>query len=195
MATNLSNLDSFFGASHKTDKKEKSSAKDVTNINSIDQIMDLVIKHKISCDPLDIREVVRTVFEIDINETDLGKSVSGFLERIGNRWAIYINKNESEVRKRFTIAHELGHFIYHSDKYVGGGTSIPDQIFFRDYSTNPMEQEANNFAAALLMPEDTFRKYIDEGYDTVSTLADKFQLSTSAIKYRAYKLGLISEYA
>ena len=38
------------------------------------------------------------------------------------------------------------------------------------------------------------KAYIKEGYNTIQLLADKFDLSTSAVRYRVYKLGLISEY-
>jgi Zn-dependent peptidase ImmA (M78 family) len=123
---------------------------------------------------------------------DLGKWDSGFLEKIDDQWCIYINQYESVPRQRFTIAHELGHFILHSDEYAN--TSIHDQIFFRDENTSPMEREANDFASGLLMPKDIFYTYIQEGVNTISALADKFKLSTPAVKYRAYKLGLIPEY-
>jgi Zn-dependent peptidase ImmA (M78 family) len=195
VATDLSNLEAFFGE-QKQSPENNICARVTDNCKcySIPEIMEKVKELKIETEPLDIRKVVEKIFQIDINETDLGRSASGFLERIGNKWCIYINKYDSEVRKRFTIAHELGHFVYHRSEYVSSGTSIPDQIFFRDDRTNPIEREANEFAANLLMPVDKFNAYIDAGLNTVGALADKFQLSTSAIKYRAYKLGLISSY-
>ena len=68
------------------------------------------------------------------------------------------NGNQSPVRQRFTIAHELGHFILHShndpkEVYVDHNT-FP---LFRDENSSTgaslVEQQANAFAAALLMPE------------------------------------------
>ena len=44
------------------------------------------------------------------------------------------------------------------------------------------------------MPEDKFEQYISEGTNTIEKLADKFQLSISAVRYRAYKLKYIQEY-
>jgi Zn-dependent peptidase ImmA (M78 family) len=149
----------------------------------------------IKLEPLDIVAVAKKIFNMNlIDNKDLGKSVSGFLEKINDKWCIYVNKYENEQRKRFTIAHEIGHFVLHKDSYFLNNNYIYDQIFFRDENTSPMEREANNFASDLLMPEDVFNRYIREGFNTISKLADKFKLSTSAVKYRAYKLGLISEY-
>jgi Zn-dependent peptidase ImmA (M78 family) len=192
MATDLSNLDAFFSGK----VQQLTTDHDASPVcNSISEIREEAKLKGISdVNPKTIRKVVNKVFEIQINETDLGRDVSGFLERIGDKWHIYININESEVRKRFTIAHELGHFIFHKDRYAATGTSSPDQIFFRNENNNLIERDANDFAADLLMPEEIFKTYIDEGYNTIDALADKFGLSTSAVKYRAYKLGFLSEY-
>jgi Zn-dependent peptidase ImmA (M78 family) len=192
MATDLSNLEAFFSGN----VQQPTTVPDVPLVcNSISEIRKVAKLKGISdVNPETIREVVRKVFGIQINETDLGRDVSGFLERTGDKWHIFINKNESEARKRFTIAHELGHFVFHKDQYVASGTSSPDQIFFRNENNNPIEKEANDFAANLLMPEEIFKSYINEGYNTIDALADKFGLSTSAVKYRAYKLGFLSEY-
>jgi Zn-dependent peptidase ImmA (M78 family) len=194
MATDLSNVDSFFSNAPQLQtlpvcEEQFYSCNFDDNIN---QIFGKANDLKIEREPLDIRCVVEEIFKIKIDETDLGKDISGFLERIGSKWHIYINKHESELRKRFTIAHELGHFIFHRNQYLSD--SKPDQIFFRDENTNLVEWQANEFAAKLLMPKDTFGKYIKNGCNTIAQLADKFKVSTSAIKYRAYKLGYLTEY-
>ena len=149
---------------------------------------------QIKTTPLDIKAVAEKIFHIEIKEDNFDKGVSGFLERIGGKWCIFINQYESELRKRFTIAHELGHFIKHREKYMLSGSSTPDLIFFRDKTIDPIEKEANDFAADLLMPKDIFIEKIKSGCNTLEKLSEAFQLSTSAVKYRAYKLGIISEY-
>ncbi len=192
MATDLSNLNNFFKEDSPAFSEKKLNDIDV-NINTINEIRKAAREQGIQTTPLDIKSVIEHVFHIKICETDLGKSVSGFLEKIGNSWVIYINKYENEYRKRFTLAHELGHFISHKDNYASGAI-IKDQIFFRDENTDEKEQQANNFAAELLMPEDEFKNFIEKGDNTILKLADRFQLSTAAVRYRAYKLGLISSY-
>jgi Zn-dependent peptidase ImmA (M78 family) len=192
MATDLSNIDSFFNDTHQPQTpalQTKYYAGD-----TIEQILKESSNNNIAQEPIDIRAVVEKIFKIKIVETDLGKSVSGFLEKVGSEWLIYVNILESETRKRFTIAHELGHFIYDRNKYIADASLEPDQIFFRDDNTNPIERRANEFAAELLMPKNTFDDCVKNGCNTIAGLADKFKVSTSAIKYRAYKLGYLSEY-
>jgi len=194
MATNLSNWQNFLNRG--TDASNVGSAsvqQQPQNIKNVDDIWEEALRFKLNRDPLDIRGVVEKIFKLKLQEQDLKKDASGFLEQINDTWCIIVNKYESETRKRFTIAHELGHYVCHRNEY--NSINQYDQIFFRDENTNPMEQEANDFAAKLLMPEHIFYKYIREGHNTINLLAEKFNLSTSAVKYRAYKLGLISEYA
>lgn len=193
MATNLANLDDFFSDDTVRDKKVLLE-QTVENNLSVDNILQKAGELQINTMPLDIKAVATRIFNIEVIEDKFDKGVSGFLERIGGRWCIFINQNENELRKRFTIAHELGHFIKHRDRYMISGSSVPDLIFFRDNTTDPIEKEANDFAADLLMPRDVFIEKIKAGYNTLDKLSETFQLSTSAVKYRAYKLGLISEY-
>lgn len=192
MATDLSNLNNFFRENSSAFSEKKINDIDV-KIKTINEIREKAKEQGIQTTPLDIKSVIEHVFHIKICETDLGKSVSGFLEKIGGSWVIYVNKYENEYRKRFTLAHELGHFISHKDNYASGAI-VKDQIFFRDENTDEKEQQANNFAAELLMPEDEFKSFINKGDNTILKLADRFQLSTAAVRYRAYKLGLISSY-
>lgn len=193
MATNLSNLEDFFSG-NSVSKKKADNNLPIEYASSVSEILEKAKELHINTDPLDIYAVAKNIFHIEIKEDTFDKSVSGFLERIGEKWCIFINQNESSLRKRFTIAHELGHFIKHRDKYMISGSSIPDLIFFRDNTIDPIEKEANDFAANLLMPKDVFIEKIKSGCNTLDKLSEAFQLSTSAVKYRAYKLGLISEY-
>lgn len=193
MATNLTNLDDFFNDTSSESRKTSSSQIAEYSL-SINEILQKAYELHLKVTPLDIKAVAEKIFNIEIREDKFDKGVSGFLERIGGKWCIFINQYESELRKRFTIAHELGHFIKHRDKYMLSGSSTPDLIFFRDKTIDPMEKEANDFAADLLMPKDIFIEKIKSGCNTLEKLSEAFQLSTSAVKYRAYKLGLISEY-
>src|SRR6185437_11369540 len=94
-------------------------------------------------------------------ERTLGHEVSGMLVPLpepldGKRWAIVVNQSHPQTRKRFTIAHELGHLLLH-----GFTTPHADREFivrFRDARSSDgsvlEEIEANQFAAELLMPHD-----------------------------------------
>lgn len=79
-----------------------------------------------------------------------------------------------EGRVRFTIGHELGHYYLHGD-YLRSGKSHNSKADFR--SNDEMEQEADEFAAALLMPIELFRKAVANFRQSVCTLKEVCQLS------------------
>lgn len=147
----------------------------------------------IQTEPINIKKVITDIFGIDVIKADLDRNISGFIERLGEKnWGIYVNQYENPKRQKFTMAHELGHFIRHKNILLAG--SHADQILFRDDKNSTIEMEASSFAANLLMPEDKFAEYIAQGNNTIEKLAEKFDLSETAVRYRAYKLGYISEF-
>jgi Zn-dependent peptidase ImmA (M78 family) len=82
--------------------------------------------------------------------------VSGMLVKAGDQFGImYATNIPSKGFQKFCIAHELGHYCIdgHSDALLSNGAHY-SQAGFR--SSDPFEQEADYFAAALLMPELTF---------------------------------------
>lgn len=85
-----------------------------------------------------------------------------------------------ENRKRFTLAHELGHFFipWHSEFIFG--CDIAEMDYKKEY--NPREAEANLFAAELLMPEPLFKKLFNGivNYQNASKLARDFEVSFQA---------------
>jgi len=90
-------------------------------------------------------------------------------------------------RKRFAIAHELGHLeLKHSP---GGLIECADREFLLWYkSQNEKEVEANVFAAELLMPEKFFSRKLEKtlpSMELVELLAEEFQttLTAAAIRY------------
>ena len=90
-------------------------------------------------------------------------------------------------RRRFAIAHELGHMeLKHNP---GAPTECGEKQFVLWYkSQNDKEVEANLFAAELLMPEAMFRRKLDEtvpSFELIEKLADEFQttLTATAIRY------------
>lgn len=80
----------------------------------------------------------------------------------GKGWGIaYAQSITSDGRRRFTIAHELGHFLLHRDQAPDGGFQCSQEDMGRwDYENGQQEAEANRFAARLLMPLDDFRERV-----------------------------------
>lgn len=119
-------------------------------------------------------------------ERKVGKKISGAIQKDGGNYTILVNEDESDVRIRFTIAHELGHYFLHVK-------DDPRKIlvsFRRDQSAR--ETAANKFAAELLMPKELIKTEYSKMVIPVSdTLAKKFNVSKSAMRNRLDSLGLM----
>ncbi len=93
-------------------------------------------------------------------------NTSGYIEKDDdNNFKIAINKNHSEVRQRFTAAHELGHYLLHGNILIDKG-KISDNRLYRaepdSMVTQKHETQANTFAAELLMPENLIVKATED---------------------------------
>lgn len=96
---------------------------------------------------------------------------------------ILLSGMSSARRGRFTIAHELGHYVLHSKM----GAHHPMTVH-RDESGR-LEWEANWFAAGFLMPSEPFTAAIREGFGNAA-LATKFGVSEAAVAIRRETLGV-----
>ena len=96
-------------------------------------------------------------------------------------WSISVNKSHIPARQRFTIAHEIGHFVLHKDKV---SETVEDDTFYRSSLSNWQEAEANRFAADVLMPFSLISQLIAEGVDTPEKLAESLQVSSVAMNIR-----------
>ncbi len=97
---------------------------------------------------------------------------------------IWVNKSEPALRKRFTIAHEIGHAVLHPQV---------DVVDYRSNFEKPKDRkeiEANKFAAELLMPEEYFRDAWSRFRGNETAVATFFGASVEAAGYRAQNLGL-----
>lgn len=141
-------------------------------------------------------EVIVAKRGIQIKPYDLGEDVSGVLLLDRDKSVIGYNPNESPVRRRFTIAHELGHYELHR---THSELFVDKKILFRnqDSSTGEFkkEMEANAFAAAILMPKFLIDREVNKlGYineASVKKLADTFKVSQQAMTIRLTKLNFL----
>lgn len=103
----------------------------------------------------------------------------GALYPVIGGWAIIYNRDVSDGRRRFTIAHELGHYLMHRTLNPRGFQCGEDAVTFR--SGVDLEAEADTFAANLLMPLDDFRIRLPAiavpTLDELSSLADHYGVS------------------
>lgn len=94
---------------------------------------------------------------------------------------------ESAVRRQFSMAHELGHIILHNNSIE------VDELSREEYKM--MEEEANNFAAAFLLPKESFLEDVMQYPNKLEfyvELKKKWKVSISAMIIRAFKLNAIT---
>lgn len=132
--------------------------------------------------PVDIDEIVR-IMAIEIVVFDLPDSISGVYTEIAGQPYIGLNSKQSVTRRRFTIAHELYHFLTDFDS---------GEIAAMIESTRGLrliEAYANKFAAHLLMPEQAMRTLWARGI-CQKHLAEIFDVSDQAMQIRMKDLSL-----
>ncbi|AYM62023.1 ImmA/IrrE family metallo-endopeptidase [Agrobacterium fabrum] len=142
--------------------------------------------------PIKLSRLADIIGGVKIISAPLPKGISGEIRPDPDNpdsFTIKVNKNDSARRQRFTVAHELAHYLLHRDQ-IGGG--IEDDVLYRSKLSDSREAQANRLAADLLMPDSLVNEWIDKAQilqveDTVGFLADKFNVSESAMKIR---LGL-----
>lgn len=106
---------------------------------------------------------------------------------------ITINSNiKSESKKRFTLAHEFGHYELHRKYNKIFNCDENDLMEWYDKTDKGKEVEANHFAAELLMPEELFYKYSRAekfSLDFISHLSNEFKTSITATSLRFAEKG------
>lgn len=114
------------------------------------------------------------------------------LLRNGNLGIITIDSRiQEEGRKRFAIAHELGHFELHTSSQLIF-CAEKDMYVWNDESKT-QEIEANEFASSILMPKDIFKQHLQIGQpniDAIKNLAIKFRTTLTATALRYVQLSL-----
>lgn len=136
--------------------------------------------------PLHIREVAELYgFKIiEKNLTADHPGASGYID--SETQTIFIHQADAAVHKRFTIAHELGHYFLHPEE-------LKSRTDLRTYYRKPIggeiddkEKQANCFAANLLVPSHLLRSLL-ANYNDVQ-IAKMFAVSQQVIGYRRKNL-------
>jgi Zn-dependent peptidase ImmA (M78 family) len=97
--------------------------------------------------------------------------------------------------RRYTLSHEIGHWVFHADAIRSGTLNLVEsgRIWCRDGSRDPIERQAEMFAARLLIPRDRLRDHVPQrpwtGWRPVYRLADIFLVSVTSMMIRLEELG------
>lgn len=116
------------------------------------------------------------------------ETLGAFLKSPDQGPTILINETDPENRKRFTCAHELGHFNKRKDE-VGEFHTIDLRNPLSSTGSDPEEIYANEFAASLLIPPDDLQIFLRFGLSD-EELAERFKVSREAMEYRIANLFL-----
>ena len=140
-------------------------------------------------------KIVEFAKELGINvylDDEMPDNVSGRIEKDNNGiFSCVLNNKHSVARHIFTIAHELGHYFRHQ-KYFETHNSLEEPLYnqfskdraIQNNEQKQMEQEANEFAAELLMPEITVKEKWYKFEGSVSKMARYFNVSELAMAFR-----------
>lgn len=117
-----------------------------------------------------------------------GKIVADRARSRGSGYLIVVNANHHENRRRFTLAHEIAHYMLHRD-HIGDG--IEDDGMYRSaHTTDNMERQANLQAAIMLMPAPLVLQAYRGASRSPHVLASLFKVSESAMRIRLEELRL-----
>ena len=137
--------------------------------------------------PVDVKSIAERLGVKVWELPDLPATISGklFFDPINggsSGFSIGVNGREGYKRKRFTMAHELAHFLLHKD-LITNGILIDDALYRSDLSSRE-EVEANKLAADILMPRNLINELTSQGIRDVAALAEMFKVSIPAMKIR-----------
>lgn len=150
-----------------------------------------IVERYLAESPVKLGEIAREL-GLQVFRSPLPPSVSGMIkpsDRVEGTYEIKLNKYEVAERQRFTLAHELAHFLLHKQDIRAG---VIDNIMYRSALTSRKEYEANRLAADIVMPKGAVSRELQARggvatEDVAKELALVFKVSPPAMRIR---LGL-----
>ena len=156
------------------------------------RVDNLLRQNRVTKPPVPVERIAERL-RLDIRYAPLNGELSGALIRNEGEVYIGVNSLQSKSRKRFTIAHELGHFVLHEGIHVDRDFRINWRDGNSSKAVNPEEMEANRFAAELLMPTDLLVRDIESlrrvDRPALELLAKRYQVSSHAMRIRLGNFG------
>ncbi|MCT3810475.1 hypothetical protein CMU40_14615 [Elizabethkingia anophelis] len=164
-----------------------------SNIKKLAESIALSFDEKIT--PLE-KIVIDEDLEVFYDDYDKG-TFDGMTVYENGNFYIHINtanNNRSDNgRGRFTLAHELGHYMIDSHRIgLMSGLLQPHPSTTNKKQFNDIEREADYFASCLLMPEERFKKDIFRkkfNFELISSLSKEYNVSITAFAFRFAQIG------
>ncbi len=146
---------------------------------------------------INIEEVVQKMGGSVVDNSSIGEFSDGKIRKTGeDSFTIEVSPFQTEERKNFTIAHELGHLFLH----MGFQTNEQkwqkqDNVSYYRNGNSELEYQSNEFAAAFLMPRVKYKEIMEQNTegDFVNTaeVAKYFRVSIDAAANRGKWLGYL----
>ena len=130
----------------------------------------------ITVPPVDVKTLAESLF-LQIVHSDTGEHGGRALLEHGE---IHVNTSESMTGQRFSIGHEIGHYLLHPDDFVFSAHEDPESELYSEDPAAELEREANYFSSVLLVPTRWLRKDVDAGL-TPDEMANRYQVSQEVI--------------
>lgn len=161
-----------------------------------DLTRDVIENYGIKIPITDVNKIIKDIGGNIIQNEELSSYSDGFIKKNGEQgFEIVVSPHQQSNRLNFTIAHELGHLFLHMVFQTNWELWRTQKITYYRKGTSEEEYEANEFAAALLMPREKYKEVMErftEGnaVDTAK-IADYFHVSTNAASNRGKWLGYL----
>lgn len=148
---------------------------------AVDRIVSALLeKAGLGVPPVDVEKIAQLLnLEIVKNPYKGKADFSGVLIRDIHKNIIGVNSNHHEHRQRFTIAHEIGHFLLHEGKqvFVDNNSKFNFRNTNSRLGTDLSEIEANTFASLLLIPETFLSRDLASHHINLSEQGDVKKIS------------------
>jgi len=157
-------------------------------IDRVDEAEAKIVRKFVQQYPVKVGELA-TALGLKVTRTPLPPKISGLIkpsEEAKAKFEIRVNKYEVPERQRFTVAHEIAHYLLHR-KEIGLG--VIDSIMYRSNLTSRKETEANRLAADIVMPTQAINRELEKfggrrTEEVAEEMATIFKVSVPAMKVR-----------
>lgn len=137
--------------------------------------------------PVDVEGLAKAL-GLTVSYDWLPDDISGKIEHgADGGFAVAINRGHAATRQRFTLAHEIAHFVLHRD-LIGDGV-VDDALYRSKTLSDAIERQANRYAADILMPWWLVRSKYEQGITQAQSMAAIFKVSVAVAEIRLKELA------
>ncbi len=157
-------------------------------LNRVDEGEAEIVARFVESCPVKVGELAAEL-GLKVVRTPLAPKISGLIQPSNDTpsgFEIRVNKYEIPERQRFTVAHEIAHYLLHRQDI---GSGVVDSILYRSSLTSRKETEANRLAADIVMPAKAINRELEKlgglgASGAVEEMAAIFRVSVPAMRVR-----------